>query len=59
MIRDETPVHSVALGLGVAQLRCSFLLPPPPTPYQSGAVDSALQSERRSFRATDCLFLPT
>ena len=50
MIRDETPVHSVALGLGVALL---CFVTSTPTPYQSGAVDSALQSERRCFRATD------
>ena len=42
-----------------SEFRYSVLLHPPPTPYQSGAVDSALQSVRRIFRATDCLFLPS
>jgi hypothetical protein len=53
--------NSVALGLGVHVALLCFVtstVHPPPTPYQSGAVDSALQPERRNFRATDCLFLP-
>jgi hypothetical protein len=40
----EPMFNSVALGVGVA-VRCSVLLHPPPTPYQSGPVDLALQSE--------------